>query len=488
MRRPDQHVIDTLGIAQMRTCFEPLTWTVIKIAHDYGADYEIEVFQDGQTTGIAFKLQLKSSRSSKYSSEGDFLSEEINTANAHYMCLEMRSPILLVHADVERRRTFWSAVQLDTAALQTLASRVDQNTLTFRIPTKNELPATWRQLLDAVAQTETLLCLRALSAQPVSDFLTSIDGRVDKDAVSQDLKNRSDAIRLDRAGELLRSGSFEAAREKLATVIKDENASVENRFWAWLTAEGVETQAAQARGTLQSDQVKIQLSVAARLRRLTRKGPAHLKFFALIATKAAELYFLTHRDFGLHLNAQANQKDGDPFWKAQLAFSQGSSARQIARKYNQCARLAAYAVNYPFRWALPQALLRIIYALIPFLMRLRNDGWKDVEKAYRDRAFQIVKLATWLAADAADENSISMALATASLLSERPDDEVMAWVQQVIPTISDDERRMGLIDLLQEMRQRHDRAPDAEDVVEEERQIYEHMAASLGIELSDQAR
>ena len=81
-----------------------------------------------------------------------------------------------------------------------------------------------------------------------------------------------------------------------------------------------------------------------------------------------------------------------------------------------------------------------------------------------------------------------MALATASLLSERPDDEVMAWVQQVIPTISDDERRMGLIDLLQEMRQRQDRAPDAEDVVEEERQIYEHMAASLGIELSDQAR
>lgn len=344
MKRPEQHVTDTLGVAQMRACFENLGWTVNKIENDYGADYEVEVFENGQTTGIAFKLQLKSSRSTAYSSASDFIAEEINFANAVYMCREIRTPFLLLHADVESGRTFWSALQLDIAVQKALTTASSQKTITFRIPTTNSLPDTWKSLLDSVAQVETVLSLRALSAQPIPDFLSAIDGKVDKDQVSQDLRNKSDAVRLDRAREMMRSGSYDDARAKLTPVLRDENASIENRFWGWLTAEGVEMGAARSRNTLSRDKVNIHLAVTSQLRNLTRKGPPYLKFFALIAGTAAELYALAESDFGMHLNAQVNQKDGDPFWKAQLSFAQARSAQKIARKYNQCARLVGYSV------------------------------------------------------------------------------------------------------------------------------------------------
>jgi hypothetical protein len=217
---------------------------------------------------------------------------------------------------------------------------------------------------------------------------------------------------------------------------------------------------------------------------LVRNGPPHLKFFALIASKAAELYALVHGDFGIHLNAQVNQKDGDPFWKVQLAFVRARSAERIARKYNQCARLAGYAVNYPFRWALPQALLRIVYALMPFLIRLRNDDWKEAANAYRDRAFQIVKLAAWLAGDAGDEDCLGMAIATASILAEEPTEEIAVWARQALPTIANEKLRADLLNRLNNLGQSR-KAPDKEEIsFAEEQQIYEQMAASLGIDLS----
>ena len=486
MKRPEQHVTDTLGIAQMRACFEPLGWTVNKIENDYGCDYEVEVFRNGQTTGISFKLQLKSSLSTPYSAASDFISEEINIANAYYMCRELRTPILLVHADIGRKRTFWSAVQLDVTALRALGTSSFKKTLTFRIPTENSLPETWQRLLDSIVQSETVLSLRALSEQPIPDFLAAIDGKVDKDEVSQQLKNKSDAVRLDRARELLRSGSYEDARAKVVSVLQDANASIENRFWAFLTAESVELGAARVRNTLRRDQVNIQLEITSRLRALTRKGPPHLKFFALIAWKAAELHALAHADFGMHINAQVNQKDGDSFWKAQLRFAQARSAQRIARKYNQCARLAGYAVNYPFRWALPQALLRIVYALLAFLIRLRTDGWSEAANAYRDRALQIIKLAAWLAADCGDVNTFEMSVATASMLAEEPADEIAIWIRQAVPSITDENMKAEILGRLDGLgSSAEDASENREMSVAEEQQVYEEMAASLGIDLSD---
>jgi hypothetical protein len=105
------------------------------------------------------------------------MSVQIPRESAEYMCRELHAPIILVQADVEQKRTFWSAAQLDTQAMRSLARLPKQGSVTFRIPTKNHLPDTWGGLLQAVSQTETLLSLRSLLNEPFPSFLDSIEGR-----------------------------------------------------------------------------------------------------------------------------------------------------------------------------------------------------------------------------------------------------------------------------------------------------------------------
>jgi|ERR1035437_1294073 hypothetical protein len=140
MHRPDAHVTDTCGRTQLRTALESLGWTVNPIENDYGSDFEVEVFQAGQSTGVAFKIQLKSSRAPQYSANRDFVSVEISRKSADYMCRELRVPMVLVLADTEQKETFWTVTQLDKNVLQSLRASSGQGSVTFRFPRKTACP------------------------------------------------------------------------------------------------------------------------------------------------------------------------------------------------------------------------------------------------------------------------------------------------------------------------------------------------------------
>jgi Domain of unknown function (DUF4365) len=142
MHRPDTHVTDTCGRTQLRTALESLGWTVNPIENDYGSDFEVEVFQAGKSAGVAFKIQLKSSRAPQYSANRDFASVEISRENTDYMCRELRAPMVLVLADIEQKETLWTVTQLDKNVLQSLRGSPGQDSVTFRIPVQNRLPAT----------------------------------------------------------------------------------------------------------------------------------------------------------------------------------------------------------------------------------------------------------------------------------------------------------------------------------------------------------
>src|SRR5579863_121858 len=180
MKRPDEHVIDTLGQAQLRAVFEPLGWTVNKIENDYGADFEVEIFRAGESTGGVFKVQLKSSKSTGYSSAGDFISQELAIDSVKYLCSELRSPVLLIHADLGSGRTFWIGPQLDLAALKKLAEGTQKTTVTLRIPTANELPGSIDALLVSVAQAEEILASRVLISAPALEFAEAVRDRIDE--------------------------------------------------------------------------------------------------------------------------------------------------------------------------------------------------------------------------------------------------------------------------------------------------------------------
>jgi hypothetical protein len=485
MNRPDAHKTDTLGQTQFRAALEGLGWTVNPAANDYGSDFEVEVFQAEKSTGVSFKVQLKSSRAPDYSADGDCMSVQIPRESAEYMCRELHAPIILVQADVEQKRTFWSAAQLDTQAMRSLA-RLPTGHVTFRIPTKNHLPDTWGGLLQAVSQTETLLSLRSLLNEPFPSFLDSIEGRVDKDSVRADLKNKSDAIRVQQAHELLKAGSIDRARAKISNILVDSDASVEIRFWALLTSEDIETAEASKRGATPEAQAAVRLSIASRLRALTDNGPRHLKFYAVLVKRASELLLLSSRDWAQHLNWKLHETGGDPFWRAQLAFERARLTRQVARKYNECARLARYASTSEHLWALPQALTRIALGLAMFIQRLRGDGLTAQAAAYRDSALSICRLAARVAVFFGDEETLSNAAGAAGTLAEDTSSEAYKWAHQTFDLLSNKQVKDELIARLESFGHQLDTSASEYQIsIEEEQRTYASMAtAALGIDLS----
>ncbi len=486
MRRPEAHEIDAFGKTQLRAAFDSLGWTVNSVENDYGVDFEVEVFHNRQSTGVTFKIQLKSSRSTDYSANAEFVSESIERPNALYMCRELRTPILLTHADVKAKRTFWAAPQMDHTAIQKLAN-ADCGSVTFRIPTSNELPGSWEKLLETVTQIETLLALKALREQPVPDFVSAIRDRTDKDQIARDLKSRSDAIQIEQANDLLSQGSTEEAAERLKQVLNDPDSPVELRFSALLSAEFVEMRRAAESRTTEEQQATIRLRIASQLRAITRKGPRHLKFTAMMALSAAQLNVLTVRDWNMYLNWKLNQSQGDIFWKSQLAAARARLTRQIVVKFGQCVRIIDIGVrSSSLMPMLGQAIPRLILAIAPFVQRLRDEGIEEAAEDFSARVLNICRFSALIAEATGDQNALYAIAHRAAMLIRNTSSEAYTWAVELARNLKDAQQREQLCGQIQEHGLNCDNAGQAEISIADEQRFYAGMAASLGVDLSSE--
>src|SRR5450432_700770 len=165
MDRPNSHVINDRGEIQMRATFASVGWVVNKLENDYGIDFDVEIFAEHKSTGEWFKVQLKSSESTQHSADGSFVSESLSSAHARHYSIEISDPCLVIHADVETGRTFWFAPQLSTFESDNLGESV-----TFRIPTQNELRNTLPELNLCVGKIRLELARRSVVKQSLNDL------------------------------------------------------------------------------------------------------------------------------------------------------------------------------------------------------------------------------------------------------------------------------------------------------------------------------
>jgi hypothetical protein len=212
MKRPRQQITDDAGERQMKSIFEPLGWAVRKLDKDNGIDFEIEIFVDFKSTGVFFKVQLKSSEITRYSASGDFISQVIRISNARYLCHEVRLPVILIHADVKNNRTFWAAPQLMLGELQRSLREHSPKDITLRVPVANVLPNTINKLIETITQVEQILASRVFISTPTTTYVKSVDNHVDEDQLTQELQNKGDAIKLARAHKNFVAGQYSDAR------------------------------------------------------------------------------------------------------------------------------------------------------------------------------------------------------------------------------------------------------------------------------------
>jgi hypothetical protein len=486
MRRPEEHITDSAGERQLRTIFERLGWTVNKLEHDYGIDFLVEVFRDYQSTGVSFKVQLKSSTASRYSADGEFISQPVEISNAKYLCRELRSPVILIHADVTSGRTFWTAPQLLAGEIQT-ALDTNSSHVTLRVSTKNELPAALDELIEVVGQVEQVLASRLIIETPSATFLRATGEGVDQERLISSFQDKSDALKLEQASNLFDAGHLAEARARAQKVIVNDESSVASKFAGILLTERIDFVQAIKTPAPQGICLRLHLDTTSRLWELTRNGPPHLKFYALIARKAAELEALVLQDYGLFMNWNMHQEGGDKLWRLQLIFERTHAYRRVVSKYNQCMRLVNYAVNYRHQFILPQALLRIVNSISSFISRLSQEGWREVSDHYSASALEVCRIAAQIAEAHGDELTLSLTATTAPMTKYSETGEAIDWARKAIGRIKDAEIRARAVISLEDQIKAIAGVRTKFYIEPTDQQIYENMARGLGIDVSDEA-
>lgn len=485
MKRPQQHLVDARGTAQLRAVFEPLGWVVNEIQDDYGVDFDIQIFNEGKATGEWFKVQLKSSEKTSYSASNDFISQELDYSHAVHYSTHMRDPIFLIHADVQTNKTFWYAPQLDLKLPDAPAQSNPPSTITLRIPTTNRFPETLREMLLALQRIRVLRGAKAIGDCSISEFASTIRKHADQRKLFLDFKDKLDAVAIQVAHDLFRAHLYSDAHEKLDSILQASDSSIPSKFSAILEKEQIEWAVAAQAGVPQSELPKIHLLAARRLQSLTRKGPPALKFHALIARKAAELEGLTFRDFGLYMNWRNQLEAGRPTVALDLYIERAVSASQVARKYNQCLRLARYASQSSHAWALPSALLRIVQGILSFTIKSGDDRQAEGLDIYVNSAMQICRLASDIGTAFQDDDSLYRVVCTSMLLYARTPEESLKCAQGALQKIGDADTRDSARQVLERSQARFEGEYLEGDRPATEAQIYENMAAALGIDMGD---
>ena len=416
--KPEQHDIDRAGRRLLREVLEPLGWVVNDVQEDYGIDSNVQVFDAQSPTGAWFHVQLKSSAAPSYSADGSFISQELSIDHARHFALEMRHPIFLVHADVTIRKLHWYAPQLDRS-LVAVVHKTGAKSIRVRIPTQQQLPESASDLLRRLETIHLVLAGREIVLASTASFEDSIKHLPDQKVLHKAFQEKNDSLKLGKIAELYREHKFDEARPRAEAILSDPDSTIETKFWARIQLGGIEFSETARAGKPQNELPKVILIHAKALQELTKKGPSHLKFYALIARKAAELDILVAEHDTLFM-AEKQHLQGSVIPLKALAIHARRSAttQQIVVKYNQCLRLVRYAASYRDRWLLGRALVNIVRPIGAYLVALNVDN-KAAADAFGKSALQICKLAARIAEETGDSAGVVVALGGHSLRLDR---------------------------------------------------------------------
>jgi Domain of unknown function (DUF4365) len=312
VKRPEQHETDSAADALFHGVFHK--WAVNTSERDYGWDHVVEVFRNGESTGLLFNGQLKGSRHTSYSADGSFISQELEIDSADYLARQLRQPTFLFHADVEAKKLFWSAIQLDQHVLEKVAQG-DMNSLTVRIPTANLLPERFDQFVQDLMRSHMVVVSRILTETTHVEFAEAMKSQpVDRiSQVAEDLHEKGFHLELQAAFLQRKGGDIAGAITAIHKVATRAEVSghVEVQFNAILQAGEIEWLLVSRSDAPQARTADTKLASALELCRIAKRKPRNLHLFAQITRKAAELSVAVQKTSGLFMIWKGHKERGD---------------------------------------------------------------------------------------------------------------------------------------------------------------------------------
>lgn len=488
IEKPEGHETNRAGKRLLRNMLEPLGWVVNDVQEDYGIDTNVQVFEGQSPTGAWFHVQLKSSASSAYAADGSFVSQELSVDHARHYALEMREPILLVHADISRKALYWCAPQLD-GPLVAVLSKTKAKFITARIPTRLQLPQTAPDLLASLDQIYLVLASREMTSASKQNFADAMEHLPEQEALHRAFQEKNDTLKLRKIVELYRQGKLDEAQPRAEAILADPDSTMEVKFWARVQLEGIEFSQAVHAGKPQSDLPKVALKHAKALQALVASGPKYLKFYSLIGRKAAELDILVQENSGVFMALRQHlEQGGDPILALGLYARKLMLTMRVVSKYHQCLRLARYAANYPDRWMLGRAAIKIVHPIGKYLITLHSEKSMDAEKAFAQSALQVCKLAARICEETGDAEGVVLAILGAMMTTRTKESEAYRWVEETARRISDPHTRADAQNVIgRAVRRWGGEALEGDYKGDTIWQIFQNMASALDIDISDES-
>ncbi len=484
--KPEEHDIDRAGKLLLREALESLGWIVNDVQEDYGIDTNVQVFDEGSPTGVWFHVQLKSSASSEYAADRSFVSQKLSIDHARHFGLEMSQPVLLIHVDVTSKSVYWHAPQLDRR-LVTLGGQTEAQSITVRIPTRQQLPGTAPDLLTNINKIHLALAIRTLTSTPMQSFAESLTHLPNQEALHRAFQEKNDTLKLRKSHELFLQKQFHQARPRVEAILGDPDSTVETKFWAQLQLVAIDYVEKVHAGGPQNELPKLQLAHAEALQKLTASGPGHLKFYSMISRHAAELEILAHENFSLFMAIKQHlEGHGNPMMVLGLYARRSVVTSRIVSEYNRCLRLVRYAANYPDRWVLGRALSNVVRAVGRYLVTLHSENNFEAEQAFARSALQICKLAVWISTEAGDSEGAVLGIISALMTTHSVDSDAYRWANQTAQSLVNPEMRADALLRIERATKRWKGEPVEGDYHGDTVwQIIQNMATGLGIDVRD---
>lgn len=485
--KSDEHEIDRAGKRLFRSALEKLGWVLNDVQEDYGIDSNIQIFDGTHPTGAWLHAQLKSSSQSHYSTDHTFVSQELSVDHARHYALEMRQPVVLIHADVEDAKVYWYFPQLDRK-LATALRDTSAKSIRLRIPTCQELSQSAPDLLVGLEETYLALADRELVSARIQSFAESLEHFPDQQKLARAFQEKNDVLKLKRIRDYYEKQQFGEARSRADLVIADPDSAIEVKFWAQIQLQAIDYHETVQAGGPQNELPKVVLKHAKAAQRLTRLGPKHLKFYALISRHAAELEIMVYENFSLFMALQQHlETGGNPMMVLGLYGRRSALTRQIVAKYNRCLRLARYAATYRDRWVLGRALTNIVKAIGSYMVTLRAEGRTESEAAFALSAIQICKLAAWISGETGDGEGIVLAILAALLTVHSKDTDAFRWAEQTAQGLSDRTLRADALEAIERATKRWAGFKvDGDYHGDTTWQAIQNMATGIGLDISDE--
>jgi hypothetical protein len=485
--KSEQQETDRAGKRLFREMLERLGWVLNDVQEDYGIDSNVQVFDNGHPTGAWFHVQLKSSRHSDYSADHSFLSQGLSADHARHYALEMRQPVAIVHVDVLTGRVYWIFPQLERNLVSAIKDSTTKS-VALRIPTAQELPQTAPDLLLGLEKVYLTLASRELTSASVQSFAESLKHLPDQNALAHAFQVKSDTLKLQKIRDLYREGKLAEARSRAEILVADPDSIVEVKFWAEIQLMAVDYHEIVHTGKPQNELPKAVLKHAKALQDLTRLGPKHLKFYALISRHAADLEIMVHENSSLFMAFQQHlETGGNPMMALGLYARRSALAARITKKYNRCVRLARYATNSRHRWFLGRALTNVVNAIARYIATLSYEGNREVASAFAQSALQFCKLAVWISTETDDTDAVIMAIISALTTVHQEDSDAYRWAKSVAQSLRDPKARADAVEHVERAKKRW-RGDKVEGDYHGDTiwQIIQNIATGLGLDISDE--